>query len=117
MVSYIDVTYGSDAEMEKAHRQWVSGGLFPNFGLQPALGRLLVEDDDRESAKPYAVLSYDYWSRRFGQDPKVIGRTFRMSDKVFEIVGIAPKGFTGTRARHDDRRFCADDDGSRRERD
>ncbi|HEX4750312.1 MAG TPA: ABC transporter permease [Bryobacteraceae bacterium] len=93
----VDLTFGSDAEMEKAHRQYVSGWMFNSFGLKPALGRLLIEDDDRvPKAKPYAVLSYDYWVQRFGRDPKVIGRKFQMGNDLYEIVGVAPKGFTGT---------------------
>ena len=47
-------------------------------------------------AHPYAVLSYDYWTRRFGRDPKVIGRTLRIGDQLFEIVGVGPETFTGT---------------------
>jgi putative ABC transport system permease protein len=71
--------------------------MFSVFGLKPALGRLMTESDDlKPKQKPYAVLSYDYWVRRFGQDPKVIGRTFRMGNDLFEIVGVAPKEFTGT---------------------
>jgi len=96
-MSHIDLTYGSDAETEKAYRQWVSGELFSVLGLKPVMGRLLTEDDDRVVGKsPYAVISYDYWQRRFGRDPKIIGRKFRMGDNVYEIVGVAPKGFTGT---------------------
>ncbi len=96
-MSHIDVTYGSDAETEKAYRQWVSGDLFTMLGLKPALGRLLTVDDDRVvSGSPYAVISYDYWQGRFGRDPKVIGRTFRMRDNLYEIVGVGPRGFTGT---------------------
>ncbi|HWF45575.1 MAG TPA: ABC transporter permease, partial [Bryobacteraceae bacterium] len=92
-----DLTFASDAEMEKAHRQFVSGWMFNAFGLKPALGRLLTESDDlKPKAKPYAVLSYDYWERRFGRDPKVIGRTFEMGNDLYEIVGVAPEGFTGT---------------------
>lgn len=93
----LDLTFGSDADMEKAHVQYVSGWMFNSFGLKAALGRLLTEDDDRTpKAKPYAVLSYDYWSQRFGRDPKVIGRRFQMGNDLFEIVGVAPPGFTGT---------------------
>ena len=96
-VERADLTYASDAEMEKAHRQYVSGWMFNAFGLKPALGRLLNESDDlTPKSHPYAVLSYDYWTRRFGQDPKVIGRTFRMGNDSLEIVGVAPKLFTGT---------------------
>jgi predicted permease len=92
-----DVTYGSDQEMEKAHRQFVSGWMFNSLGLKPALGRLLTEDDDlKPKAHPYAVISYDYWTRRFGQDPRVIERTFRLGNDLYQIVGVAPEGFTGT---------------------
>ncbi len=66
----MDLTYASDQEMEKAYVQPVSGWMFDSFGLKPALGRLFTEDDDlKPGAHPYAVLSYDYWTRRFGQDP------------------------------------------------
>jgi putative ABC transport system permease protein len=93
----IDLTYGSDDEMEKAHVQYVSGWMFDSFGLQPALGRLLTEDDDQQlGAHPYAVLSHDYWMSRFGRDPKVIGRTFRMGNDLYEIVGVAEEPFIGT---------------------
>jgi hypothetical protein len=95
--SRIDLTFSSDASMEKAYRQEVSGEMFPDFGLHPALGRLLSEEDDRiPGAKPLAVLSYDYWTARFGRDPAVIGRTFHMGNVVYQIVGVAPKGFIGT---------------------
>jgi len=96
-VERADLTYASDTEMEKAHRQYVSGWMFSAFGLKPALGRLLNERDDlTPKSHPYAVLSYDYWTRRFGQDRRVIGRTFRMGNDSLEIVGVAPKLFTGT---------------------
>jgi predicted permease len=94
---FVDITYGGDEDMEKGVVQYVSGWMFGTFGLQPALGRLLTADDDvRPGGHPYAVLSYDYWSRRFGSDRRVIGRTFRMGNDVFQIVGVAEEKFTGT---------------------
>ena len=96
-VDRLDLTYRSDDEMEKAYRQYVSGWMFGAFGLKPALGRLFNEsDDDKPFAHPYAVLSYEYWMRRFGKDPGVLGRTFRDGNNVYEIVGVAPESFTGT---------------------
>jgi predicted permease len=93
----MDLTYKSDAEMEKACVQYVSGWMFGTFGLRPTQGRLLTENDDlKPRAHPYAVLSYDYWTRRFGRDPSVVGRTFRMGDDLYEIVGVGPQPFTGT---------------------
>ena len=91
-----DLTYGSDREMEKAYRQYVSGWMFEDFGLSPVLGRLFTEDDDRiPLGHPYAVLSHDYWKGRFAADPSVIGKTFRLGKRVYEIVGVVEPGFNG----------------------
>lgn len=97
-VRRLDLTYGSDADMEKATRQYVSGDVFTAFGLKPALGRLLTSDDDRTpGAHPVAVISHDYWERRFGRDVTAIGKTFREGGTdLYEIVGVLEKGFTGT---------------------
>ena len=93
----LDLTYKSDQEMEKAYLQYVSGWMFETFGLRPAVGRLFTESDDlKPGAHPYAVISYDYWKRRFAQDPAIVGRLFRMGDRVYEIVGVGPAPFTGT---------------------
>jgi predicted permease len=93
----VDLTYKSDEEMERAYLQYVSGWMFSTLGVKPALGRLLTENDDlKPGGHPYAVISYDYWTHRFGQDPKVIGRTFRMGNELYEIVGVAEAPFTGT---------------------
>jgi predicted permease len=93
----MDLTYKSDQEVEKAFVQYVSGSMFGTFGLRPALGRLFTENDDvKPGAHPYAVISYDYWTRRFARDPKVVGRTFEMDRRLFEIVGVGPEAFTGT---------------------
>jgi putative ABC transport system permease protein len=99
-VSYVepvDLTYKSDEEIEKAYLQYVSGRMFPTLGLRPALGRVFTENDDlKPGGHPYAVLSHDYWAHRFGQDPTVIGRTFRMGNELYEIAGVAEAPFTGT---------------------
>jgi putative ABC transport system permease protein len=93
----VDLTYKSDQEMEKAHLQYVSGNMFSAFGLQPALGRLLTPNDDTTpGAHPVAVLSYDYWTRRFANDPNVLGKTFRIGNDIFQIVGVSQSPFTGT---------------------
>jgi putative ABC transport system permease protein len=96
-VTTIGLTYGSDEEMERVYWQHVSGWMFDSLGIQPALGRLLNENDDLEpGARPVAVLSYDYWTSRFARDPKVIGRTVHMDNGLYTIVGVAGEGFTGT---------------------
>jgi putative ABC transport system permease protein len=92
-----DLTYGSDEEMEKAYLQYVAGWMFDAFGLRPAAGRLLTENDDRKpGSNPVAVISYDYWTRRFARDPKAIGRTFHLGNDIYQIIGVGPEPFTGT---------------------
>jgi len=88
---------GSGSEMELVWRQYFSGNVFPSFGLHPAVGRLLVPDDDHASGSDSAaVLSYDFWTRRFAGDANVGGQAVRVKGSRFVIVGVAPKGFTGT---------------------
>ena len=78
-------------------RQYLSGNVFSTLGLRPAMGRLLMPSDDTTpGAHPVAVVSHDYWLRAFGGDPGVVGSTFRSGNQRFEIVGVAPRGFTGT---------------------
>jgi predicted permease len=92
-----DVTWSTADDMEKAHVVYVSGNMFPLFGLEPTLGRLLAPGDDRGlGLAPYAVLSWDYWNHRFGRDPRVLGRSLHIGDQIFEIIGVGPRDFTGT---------------------
>ena len=93
----IDLTYATDNEMEKGYVQYVSGWMFPTFEMQPTLGRLFTANDDRTpGASPYAVISYNYWTHRFGNDPNVLGRSVHIGGKIFQIIGVGPKSFTGT---------------------
>jgi putative ABC transport system permease protein len=95
--SRTDLTYGADADMEKAQRQYVSGHLFDALGVGAAHGRVLAAGDDvTPGAHPYAVIAHGYWLRRFNGDPDVLGRTFRIGATTYTIVGVAQRGFTGT---------------------
>src|SRR5262245_47055492 len=74
----------------------VSGNYFSVLGVNPILGRLLGEDDDRTpGAHPVAVISHGYWRRRFGADPAIIGKTISLASKPFTIIGVAPPEFFG----------------------
>ncbi len=66
------------------------------LGVSPAIGRALGPDDDRvPNGHPVAMLSHGYWERRFGRDPSVVGRTIRLSDMPFTIIGVTPAEFFG----------------------
>jgi putative ABC transport system permease protein len=84
---------------EKLRNQVVSGNFFSALRIRPALGRLLSPDDETGvNQHPFAVLSYSYWTRRFGGDRNVIGRRFLFGPIQYQIVGVAQKGFTGVEA-------------------
>src|SRR5207249_7547622 len=58
-----------------AHADLVSGNFFETLGVQPALGRLFtLNDETAPGANTVAVLSYGYWSRKFGADPSVLNK-------------------------------------------
>ncbi len=81
-------------EWEEAHGRLVSGGYFEFLGVHPALGRGFTSADDYAAA-PYAVISYNYWQRRFNGSPDVVGKTFTLRKAVLTIIGVAPAGFIG----------------------
>jgi predicted permease len=76
---------------------FVSGNYFSVLGLRPALGRLLGPEDDRVDGEgQVAVLSYAYWQTRFGGDPHAVNEKLVINGQPITIVGVAPRGFTGT---------------------
>jgi putative ABC transport system permease protein len=85
-----------DGEERFAPITVVSGGFFDIMGGRAAIGRSLVNDDDRAGAAPAIVLSDRFWRSEFGADPSVIGRTLRLNRAPFTIVGVARRGFTAT---------------------
>ena len=62
--------------------------------VAPALGRFIAIDDGLPNAPPVAVLGYDIWQRRFGGDPRVLGRTITVNDIQTTVVGVMPAGFS-----------------------
>ena len=75
--------------------EWVSTGVvsanfFDVLGVKPVLGRLITPADETPKAEPVLVLSYAYWVKNFGRDPKILGRTFEMNDRVHTVVGVLP---------------------------
>src|ERR1700679_131430 len=68
----------------------VSANYFDVLGVKPVLGRLIQPSDETAKADPVLVLSYAYWVKNFGRDPKILGRTFEMNDRVHTVVGVLP---------------------------
>ncbi|MEM1246412.1 MAG: ADOP family duplicated permease [Acidobacteriota bacterium] len=89
------VTMGSGVEARRPIIQDATAEFFPLLGVLPEHGRFFDEQDDRPGAVPVAVLSHGFWEREFGQDSDVIGRAVQLGEHSYEVVGVAPQGFTG----------------------
>jgi predicted permease len=75
----------------------VSGNYFSGLGVKPLLGRLILPEEENQPGKrPVLVLGYSYWQKRFGGDPRVVGKQVLVNGRSATIVGIAPKEFHGT---------------------
>lgn len=76
----------------------VSDNYFSGLGLKPHLGRtFLPEENQASGSHPVAVLSYHFWQSRLSADPNVVGTALKLNGKALTVVGVAPKGFVGTR--------------------
>ena len=83
-----------DKEPEEAKGDMVSGNFFTGLGVSAARGRLFTMEDEQQHTSN-AVLSYNYWTRRFLRDPGVVGRTMFIKGVPFTIIGVAAPGFAG----------------------
>lgn len=66
----------------------VTGNYFQVMGLSPVAGRLLNDGDDGTSVSPVMVLTHEFWMRRFGGDPGIVGKTVRVDGRAVEVVGV-----------------------------
>jgi predicted permease len=75
-----------------------TGSYFDALGITPLLGRFFHDSDDTHGANgsPYAVLSYATWKSDFAADPNIVGRTIRVSQQPFVVLGVARPDFYGT---------------------
>jgi predicted permease len=90
------VSLSGNGEPEQLYGQMVTGDYFDVLGVKPALGRAFLPEEDRApGGPPVAVLGDGLWRRRFGADPKIVGRTIRLNGQPFTVVGVAPPGFRG----------------------
>jgi predicted permease len=74
----------------------VSSNYFSALGVKPALGRLVLPGEGEHPGEPaILVLSYSFWQRRFGGDPRVVGKQVRVGGKPATVVGVMEKEFRG----------------------
>ena len=71
----------------------VSRSFFQLLGVQPQLGRLFAEEDDRQGAPRTTVLSHGLWRENFGGDPAIVGKTISLNADTYTVIGVMPPGF------------------------
>jgi putative ABC transport system permease protein len=94
----IDVKIGAntDAAAEQPHARFVTGNFFSVLGVSAYAGRTFTAaEDETPGQDPVAVLTYDYWQRRFSGSFSAIGSIMRVNDVAVTIVGVTPPGFRG----------------------
>jgi macrolide transport system ATP-binding/permease protein len=97
MYSPVRLSVSVDGTAEPAvDGQVVSGNYLGLLGINPFIGRGISPEDDRApNGYPVAMISYGYWSRRFGRTPSTIGSNISIAGKPFTIIGVTPPGFFG----------------------
>jgi predicted permease len=81
---------------EPVSLEQVSGNYFSMLGVRAHLGRMLgVEDDRPAGGQQVAVLSYEFWQRRFGSDPAILGKAIHLNGVAFVVVGVSEPRFYG----------------------
>ena len=93
------VTYNAAGISQRMFSELVTGNYFSTLGIQPAKGRFfLPEEDSTPGAHAVAVMNYATWQARFGGASDVIGKTLRLNNVVFTVIGVAPPRFIGVNA-------------------
>ncbi len=88
---------GASSTLEMMDVQLASGTYSSLLGVKPVLGQTFTPADDAPlGAHPIAVVSYSFWNRRFGRDPRVLGSTLTFGSTVYTVVGVTPPEFFGT---------------------
>jgi len=84
-----------DGQSQNVTGKFVSGTYHSVMGIHALLGRVITAEDDRPGRPLVCVLSYNYWKRRFGLSPGVLGKTITVKNLPFTIVGVAPEFGSG----------------------
>ena len=81
-------------EAERIDFAMTSADFFDVFGVRPRAGRFFLPEEERAGHAPVVVLGHALWQRRFGADPSIIGKSVTLDGTAYEVVGVAPEGFS-----------------------
>jgi predicted permease len=93
------ITWQADAATQGMFGELVTGNYFSTLELSPVKGRFFLPDEDSTpGAHPVAVMNYGTWQGRFGRAGDIVGKTLRLNNVVFTVIGVAPPQFIGVNA-------------------
>ncbi|HEX8775812.1 MAG TPA: ABC transporter permease [Pyrinomonadaceae bacterium] len=84
-----------EGEPERIQARAVTASFFPTYGVEAALGRTFVQEEDQPGHDHVVILSNGLWQRRFGADPAIIGKTITLDGEGYNVVGVMPASFKG----------------------
>jgi putative ABC transport system permease protein len=80
----------SGGQPDRALQSMVSANFFDVMGVQPARGRAFQAGEDQPGREREVIFSHDFWRNRFGGDPDIVGKTIRLDDQDYVILGVMP---------------------------
>ena len=89
--SPITVTLATDAgEPARVEALWVSHEFLPMVGIHPLVGSTFTAEQDKVQGPNVALIGEALWTERFARDTKVVGRTIRIGETPFTVIGVLP---------------------------
>src|SRR4051812_13500081 len=86
--SPLTLSFVTESDATRIDVGLVTGNYLSVMGLSPVLGRGFSAGDDGPGVAPVMMLTYDYWQRRFGGDPAVVGKSYNIGSKPVMVIGI-----------------------------
>jgi putative ABC transport system permease protein len=92
-LTYKSFNLTGDGEAERILAGGVSANFFPLLGIQPAIGRSFLAEEDKPGAVKVAILSYGLWQRRYGAEASIVGRDIVLDGEKYSVIAVMPAGF------------------------
>ena len=93
--SPLELNFNAGGQAEVVSSQVVSGNYYGALGVPAVVGRTITDADDNLAVTPVAVLSHRFWTKRFGNDPSIVGKQVNINNVAFTVIGVTPAGFLG----------------------
>lgn len=89
----VSLNLTGSGEPERLSASAVTGNYFQALGAQPALGSTFVPENEKIGNDQVAILSYEFWQRRFGGDAAIVNKAVVLDGKSVLVIGVMPKNF------------------------